>query len=112
MRLRFHVQTGGWTLTSQQTENNVARVTYQALAAILGGCQSLHTNSKDEALGLPTADSVRTALRTQQILAHETGIPNVVDPLGGSYYVEAMTEQMCVDAKRLLDKLLKEGGAM
>ena len=97
---------------SHQTENNIVRVTYQALASILGGTQSLHTNSKDEALGLPTQESVQTALRTQQIIAHETGIPNVIDPLGGSYYVESLTQQMYVNAKKILEKIRKEGGSI
>ena len=88
MMLRFHTQTSGVTLTAQQPDNNVVRVTLQALAAVLGGTQSLHTNSKDEALSLPTEESVRLALRTQQIIAHETGVASTVDPLGGSFYVE------------------------
>ncbi len=90
--LRFHAQTAGSTLTAQQPENNVVRVTLQALAAVLGGAQSLHTNSRDEALGLPTEEAVRIALRTQQILAHESGVADVVDPLGGAYAVEALTD--------------------
>ena len=90
--LRFHAQTAGSTLTAQQPENNVVRVAVQALAAVLGGAQSLHTNSRDEALGLPTEEAVRIALRTQQILAHESGVAEVVDPLGGAYAVEALTD--------------------
>ncbi len=90
--LRFHTQTGGSTLTAQEPENNIVRVTIQALAAVLGGTQSLHTNAKDEALALPTEDSVRTALRTQQIIAFESGVADVVDPIAGSYYVEALTQ--------------------
>ena len=90
--LRFHVQTGGVTLTAQQPDNNVVRVALQALAAVLGGCQSLHTNGKDEALALPTEASARLALRTQQVIAHETGVADTVDPLGGSYAVEAATD--------------------
>ena len=91
-KMRFHCQTAGVTLTAQQPMNNIVRVAYQALAAVLGGTQSLHTNSLDETLALPTEESVQVALRTQQILAYETGVPNVVDPLGGSYYVEALTD--------------------
>jgi methylmalonyl-CoA mutase, N-terminal domain len=94
MRLRFHAQTGGSTLTAQQIENNVVRVTLQALAAVLGGCQSLHTNSRDEALALPTEESVRLALRTQQIIAYESGVADSVDPIGGSYLVESMTDEI------------------
>ena len=90
--MRFHVQTGGVTLTAQQPDNNVVRVALQALAAVLGGCQSLHTNGKDEALALPTEASARLALRTQQVIAFETGVADTVDPLGGSYAVEAATD--------------------
>jgi methylmalonyl-CoA mutase N-terminal domain/subunit len=92
MMLRFHTQTAGSTLTAQQPDNNIVRTAYQALAAVLGGTQSLHTNSKDEALSLPTEDSVRVALRTQQILAYESGVADVVDPLAGSYYIEYLTD--------------------
>ncbi|HYW51108.1 MAG TPA: methylmalonyl-CoA mutase family protein, partial [Gemmatimonadaceae bacterium] len=92
--MRFHSQTAGVTLTAQQPMNNVVRVAYQGLAAVLGGTQSLHTNSMDETLSLPTESAVQVALRSQQILAYETGVPNVMDPLGGSYYVEALTDQM------------------
>src|SRR6056297_819803 len=92
-QLKFHTQTGGSTLTAQQIENNVVRVSYQALAAVLGGTQSLHTNGKDEAIALPTEESVRTALRTQQILAHESGAADTIDPLAGSYYVEQLTDE-------------------
>src|SRR5712691_1674051 len=91
MMLRFHIQTAGSTLTAQQPDNNIVRTAYQALAAVLGGTQSLHTNSKDEALSLPTEEAVRVALRTQQILAYESGVADVVDPLAGSYYVESLT---------------------
>src|SRR2546428_9038772 len=91
MMLRFHTQTAGSTLTAQQPDNNIVRTAYQALAAVLGGTQSLHTNSKDEALSLPTQEAVRVALRTQQILAYETGVADVVDPLAGSYYIETLT---------------------
>ncbi len=94
LKLRFHTQTSGSTLTAQQPENNIIRVTIQALAAVLGGTQSLHTNSMDEALSLPTEDSVRVALRTQQIIAYESGVAKTVDPLGGSYYVEALTDEI------------------
>jgi len=94
MRLRFHAQTGGSTLTAQQIDNNVVRVTLQALAAVLGGCQSLHTNSRDEALALPTEEAVRLALRTQQIIAHESGVTDSIDPIGGSYYVESLTNEI------------------
>src|SRR4029450_8929734 len=89
--LKFHCQTAGMTLQAQQPLNNVVRVTIQALAAVLGGCQSLHTNGFDEALGLPTAAAATLALRTQQVIAHESGVADVVDPLGGSYAVEALT---------------------
>jgi methylmalonyl-CoA mutase N-terminal domain/subunit len=109
-KLRFHVQTAGSTLTAQQPENNVVRVAYQALAAVLGGAQSLHTNGKDEALGLPTEESVRTALRTQQILAHETGVAHTPDPLGGSFYVESLTDEVEAEARDLLDDIDDRGG--
>ena len=89
--LRFHTQTSGSSLTAQQVDNNIVRVTLQALAAVLGGTQSLHTNSRDEALTLPTEDAARVALRTQQIIAYESGVCNTVDPLGGSYYIENLT---------------------
>jgi len=111
-QLRFHTQTGGSTLTAQQPDNNVVRVTIQALAAILGGTQSLHTNSKDEALALPTEESARLALRTQQILAYESGVSDTVDPLGGSYYVEALTDQIEEKAKEYLKKIDDMGGAV
>ncbi|HET8799108.1 MAG TPA: methylmalonyl-CoA mutase family protein [Thermoanaerobaculia bacterium] len=109
--LRFHAQTAGSTLTAQQPENNVIRVAYQAMAAVLGGCQSLHTNSRDEALALPTEESVKIALRTQQILAHESGIPAIVDPLAGSYAVEAMTLDIEREARALIEKIDAMGGA-
>ena len=92
--LRFHAQTAGCSLTAQQPENNIVRTAIQALAAILGGCQSLHTNSMDEALALPSEKAVTIALRTQQIIAEESGVANTVDPLGGSYFVEALTNRM------------------
>src|ERR671912_2373294 len=110
--LRFHSQTAGVTLTAQQPMNNVVRVAYQALAAALGGTQSLHTNSMDETLALPTEHSVQVALRTQQILAHETGVPNVSDPLGGSYYVEALTDQLERDAEELFRQIEAVGGVV
>ncbi len=109
--LRFHTQTGGCTLTAQQPLNNVVRVTVQALSAVLGGTQSLHTNSYDEALALPAEESARLALRTQQLLAHESGAAQTVDPLGGSYYVEALTERIEKEAGALLDEVLELGGA-
>jgi methylmalonyl-CoA mutase, N-terminal domain len=111
-RLRFHTQTAGSTLTSQQSENNVVRVTLQALAAVLGGTQSLHTNSRDEALGLPTEDSARCALRTQQIIAHESGVADVIDPLGGSPYVEALTDEIESKATAIMAQIDEQGGAV
>jgi methylmalonyl-CoA mutase N-terminal domain/subunit len=110
-QLRFHVQTGGVTLTAQQPENNVVRVALQALAAVLGGCQSLHTNGRDEALALPTEESARIALRTQQVIAYESGVADSVDPLGGSYAVEAATAVLHAEATRLLDAIEERGGA-
>jgi methylmalonyl-CoA mutase N-terminal domain/subunit len=110
--LRFHAQTAGSTLTAQQAENNVVRVAVQALAAVLGGAQSLHTNSRDEALGLPTEEAVRIALRTQQILAHESGVAEVADPLGGSYAVEALTNRVEAEAQAYLDKIDRMGGML
>ena len=109
-QLKFHTQTAGSTLTAQQVENNVVRVAYQALAAVLGGTQSLHTNGKDEAVGLPTEESVRTALRTQQILAHESGAGDTIDPLGGSYYVESLTDELAAEARDILDTVDDRGG--
>ena len=109
-QLRFHTQTAGSTLTAQQVENNVVRVAYQALAAVLGGTQSLHTNGKDEALGLPTERSVRTALRTQQILAHESGAADTIDPLAGSYYVESLTDRIEEEAFEIVDEVDERGG--
>jgi len=111
-QLKFHTQTAGSTLTAQQIENNVVRVAYQALAAVLGGTQSLHTNGKDEALALPTEESVRTALRTQQILAHESGAADTVDPLGGSYYVESLTDDLEAEAFELIDEVDERGGML
>jgi len=110
MMLRFHTQTAGSTLTAQQVDNNIVRVSIQTLAAVLGGTQSLHTNSKDEALALPTEDSVRTALRTQQIVAEESGVTNTIDPLAGSYYVEAMTDRIEKEAKDYIDRIDTLGG--
>jgi methylmalonyl-CoA mutase N-terminal domain/subunit len=110
--VRFHTQTGGVTLTAQQPLNNVVRVAYQALSAVLGGTQSLHTNSYDEALGLPTEDAVTLALRTQQILADETGVPDTVDPLAGSYFVERLTEEVEARARDWLSQVEAHGGAV
>ena len=111
-QLKFHTQTGGSTLTAQQIENNVVRVAYQALAAVLGGTQSLHTNGKDEALALPTEQSVRTALRTQQILAHESGAADTIDPLAGSYYVESLTDEIESEAFEIIEEIDRRGGAL
>ncbi|MBC5804905.1 MAG: methylmalonyl-CoA mutase [Candidatus Eremiobacter antarcticus] len=111
-RMRFHTQTGGSTLTAQDPENNVVRVALQALAAVLGGTQSLHTNGQDEALALPTAQSAKTALRTQQIIAHESGVPDTADPLGGSYFVERLTADMAAAAQQLLTEVAERGGAV
>jgi methylmalonyl-CoA mutase N-terminal domain/subunit len=110
--MRFHSQTAGVTLTAQQPMNNIVRVAYQALAAVLGGTQSLHTNSMDETLALPTEEAVQVALRTQQILAFETGVPNVMDPLGGSYYVESLTDHMEQEAERLFTEIAQAGGVV
>ncbi len=111
-RMRFHCQTAGVTLTAQQPHNNVVRVSYQALAAVLGGTQSLHTNAFDETLALPTEASVKIALRTQQILAYETGVANVADPLGGSYYIEALTDAMEREAEGLFAEIEAQGGVV
>src|SRR5438105_3678351 len=111
LALRFHAQTAGSTLTAQQPENNVVRVAYQAMAAVLGGCQSLHTNSRDEALALPTEESAKIALRTQQVLAHETGVPAYADPMAGSYLVESMTLDIERAARALIEKIDAMGGA-
>jgi len=110
--MRFHTQTGGVTLTAQQPMNNVVRVTLQALAAVLGGTQSLHTNSMDEALALPSEDSVRVALRTQQIIAFESGVADTVDPLAGSYYVEALTNEIETAVWKYLEKIEEMGGML
>ena len=110
--LRFHVQTSGESLTAQQVDNNIVRVTTEALAAVLGGCQSLHTNSRDEALALPTEESVKVALRTQQIIATETGLTKTVDPVAGSYYVEYLTNRIEEEVEKYLKKISKMGGAL
>ncbi|HEY8165899.1 MAG TPA: methylmalonyl-CoA mutase family protein [Gemmatimonadaceae bacterium] len=110
--MRFHSQTAGVTLTAQQPMNNIVRVAYQAMAAVLGGTQSLHTNSMDETLALPTEESVQVALRTQQILAYETGAANVIDPLGGSYYIEALTDQLEEEAEDLFRQIDEVGGVV
>jgi len=110
--MRFHCQTAGVTLTAQQPLNNIVRVAYQALAGVLGGTQSLHTNSLDETLALPTEQAVQVALRTQQILAHETGVPDVSDPLAGSYYVEALTDQLEREAEALFAEINSIGGVV
>jgi len=112
LMLRFHAQTGGSTLTAQQPENNIVRTTVQALAATLGGTQSLHTNAYDEALGLPTEKSVEIALRTQQILSHESGIVSTVDPLAGSYYIEYLTNQLEAKAIEIMHEIEKLGGSV
>jgi len=110
MMLRFHTQTAGSSLTAQQPENNIVRVALQALASVLGGTQSLHTNSMDEALSLPTEDAVRIALRTQQILANESGVADTVDPLAGSYAIESMTDRIEEEARKYIEKIDKMGG--
>ncbi len=110
--LRFHTQTGGVTLTAQQPDNNVIRTTLQALAAVLGGTQSLHTNSLDEALGLPSQHAVEIALRTQQVIGYESGVADVIDPLGGSYYIEQTTDALEVEARNYIDQIDALGGAV
>jgi methylmalonyl-CoA mutase N-terminal domain/subunit len=110
--LRFHTQTAGSTLTAQQPDNNVVRTAYQAMAAVLGGTQSLHTNSKDEALALPAEDAATLALRTQQVLAYETGVAETIDPLAGSYYVEALTDELERRAQAYLDEIDALGGSV
>jgi len=112
MMLRFHTQTGGSTLTAQQAQNNISRVTLQAMSAVLGGTQSLHTNGFDEALSLPTENAARIALRTQQIIAHESGVTHTVDPLAGSYFVEELTSKMESEAQKLMDSIEAMGGAV
>lgn len=110
--MRFHTQTAGSTLTAQQPLNNVVRTAYQGLAAVLGGTQSLHTNSYDEALGLPTSEAAMIALRTQQVLGYESGVADVVDPLAGSYYVESLTDRIEADALALITAIDELGGAV
>jgi methylmalonyl-CoA mutase N-terminal domain/subunit len=110
MMLRFHTQTAGSSLTAQQVDNNIVRVTIQTLAAVLGGTQSLHTNSRDEALALPTEESVRIALRTQQIVAEESGVTNTIDPLAGSYFVESMTDRIESESEQYIKKIDSMGG--
>jgi methylmalonyl-CoA mutase N-terminal domain/subunit len=110
--LRFHTQTGGATLTAQQPENNIVRTALEALAAVLGGTQSLHTNSYDEALALPTERSAAIALRTQQVIGYESGVADVADPLGGSYYVESLTDELEALARAYLDRIDRMGGAV
>jgi len=110
MMLRFHTQTAGCTLTAQQPDNNIIRVTIQTLAAVLGGTQSLHTNSRDEALALPTEASVQIALRTQQVVAHESGVTSTIDPLAGSYFIESLTSDLVNEASSMIDKIEKLGG--
>ena len=110
--MRFHSQTAGVTLTAQQPMNNIVRVAYQAMAAALGGTQSLHTNSMDETLALPTEHAVEVALRTQQVLAYETGVPNTIDPLGGSYYVEKLTDDLEREAEEIFEKIEEQGGVV
>jgi methylmalonyl-CoA mutase N-terminal domain/subunit len=112
LRLRFHTQTAGCSLTAQQPENNIVRVTIQALAAVLGGTQSLHTNSMDEAYALPTEKAVRIALRTQQIIAHESGITNTIDPLAGSYFIESLTNSIEEAASKYIKKIDDMGGML
>jgi methylmalonyl-CoA mutase N-terminal domain/subunit len=112
MMLRFHTQTAGSSLTARQVDNNIVRVTLQALAAVLGGTQSLHTNSRDEALSLPTEESVRTALRTQQVIAHESGVADTVDPLAGSWYVEQLTDAVEQEALELIERVDEFGGVV
>ncbi len=110
MMLRFHAQTAGSTLTAQQPDNNVVRVALQAMAAVLGGCQSLHTNSRDEALALPSEEAARLALRTQQIIAHESGVADAIDPLGGSYHLESLTDELEAKAQAYIQKIDDLGG--
>ena len=112
MMCRFHTQTAGSTLTAQDIDNNVIRTTLQATSAVIGGTQSLHTNSKDEALSLPTPSSAETALRTQQIIAFESGIPDVADPMAGSYYVESLTDEIIFNTKKIINEIDEMGGAV
>src|SRR5260370_2939475 len=110
--MRSNAETAGVTLTAQQPMNNAVRVAYQALAAVLGGTQALHTTSLDETLALPTEEAVRLALRTQQIIAHETGVPDVIDPLGGSYYLETLTDALEREAEALFAEIQSVGGVV
>ena len=112
LQLRFHTQTAGSTLTAQQPDNNIVRVAVQAMAAVLGGTQSLHTNGRDEALALPTEDSARIALRTQQIIAHESGVANTVDPFGGSWHIERLTNEIEAGAVELMGRIEGVGGTL
>ena len=112
MKLRFHTQTAGFSLTAQQPENNISRTAFQGLAAVLGGTPSHHTNSMDETLALPSKKAAEIALRTQQILAYETGVVNVVDPLGGSWFIEGLTDNMEKDANKYFDNIDKIGGVI
>src|SRR5207237_5608117 len=109
-KLRFHAQTAGCSLQDKQPQVNLIRVAYQALAAVLGGCQSLHTNSMDETLALPSEHAVTLALRTQQVLAHETGVTNTVDPLGGGWFIETLTRKMQQEARAYFDQIAAKGG--
>jgi methylmalonyl-CoA mutase N-terminal domain/subunit len=111
-QLRFHTQTAGSTLTAQQPDNNIVRVAMQALAAVLGGTQSLHCNGKDEALALPTEESATIALRTQQLILHESGVANTVDPVGGAYAIEALTDRIEAEARALIDRIDAFGGTL
>ena len=112
LMLRFHTQTAGFSLTAQQPEINIARTSFQALAAVLGGTQSLHTNSMDETLALPSEKAAEIALRTQQLIAYETGVTNVIDPLGGSWYVEELTDSIEQDALNYFEEIEKNGGVI
>src|SRR3970040_527364 len=112
MMLRFHTQTGGATLTAQQPDNNIVRTTFQALAAVLGGTQSLHTNAKDEALALPTQDAAGPAPRSQQIIAYETGVADTIDPVAGSYVIEQLTDQVEAEAQQYINRIDAMGGAL
>ena len=110
--MRFHTQTGGATLTAQQPDNNIVRTTFQALAAVLGGTQSLHTNAKDEALALPSEETAELALRTQQVIAYESGVADTIDPVAGSYYIENLTDQIEAEAQEYIDRIDALGGAL
>jgi methylmalonyl-CoA mutase N-terminal domain/subunit len=112
LMIRFHTQTAGCTLTAQQPKNNIVRVAFQALAAVLGGTQSLHTNSMDEALALPSEEAVQIALRTQQLIAYESGVADTADPLGGSYFIEALTSEIADRAEQYIKKIDEMGGAV